>query len=73
MKQHELVIEGEQRIHCEGCEQRIANALRRMPGVRDLRADHRTQEVHVAADDLVTGHAIRQGLNRIGYEARPKG
>lgn len=72
MREHELVVHGEQRIHCEGCERRIANALGRVPGVREVRADHRTQAVHVVADDRLSGEAIREHLSRVGYEASPK-
>ncbi len=73
MNEHQFVVTGEQTIHCESCEQRIANALKRVPGVREVRADHRTQEVHVTADDELTGEALRERLGRIGYEVSPKG
>lgn len=72
MNEHTLVVHGDQKIHCAGCEQRIANALGRMPGVRDVHADHRTQEVHVVADERPSGEAIRDRLRSIGYEARAK-
>lgn len=73
MSEHEFVVEGEQKIHCEGCEQRIAKALARVPGVREVRADHRTQEVRVSTDGKLSGDEIRQRLARIGYEVGPKG
>jgi hypothetical protein len=28
-----FTVAGEKKIHCAGCEQRIANALRRPPGI----------------------------------------
>ncbi len=46
MMAHETVgfkVVGEQTIHCAGCEQRIGNALRRVPGVEGVEASHRTQ------------------------------
>lgn len=73
MRQHDFVVHGEQTIHCEGCEQRIARALQRVPGVREVRADHRTQEVRVSTDDKLSGDELTERLGRIGYEVRPKG
>lgn len=72
MRTHEFVVDGERTIHCEGCEQRIASALGRMDGVREVRADHRTQEVRVTADDDVGPEAIRERLGRIGFPASSK-
>lgn len=73
MSEHEFVVEGEQTIHCESCEQRIIRALQRVPGVREVRADHRTQQVRVSTDDKLSGDHLRERLGRIGYEVRPKG
>lgn len=71
MGQHDFVVQDD-RIHCESCEQRITNALGRLPGVREVHADHRTQEVRVEADDHVTSGQIRDRLGKIGFEAEPK-
>ena len=30
-------------IHCAGCEARIQSVLIKMPGVQDVKADHKTQ------------------------------
>lgn len=73
MSEHRFVVQGEQRIHCAGCEQRITNALKRVPGVRDVHADHRTQEVRVTTDGQLSGDDLRDRLGRIGYEVGPKG
>lgn len=73
MNEYEFVVQGEQKIHCAGCEQRIRNALKRIPGVREARADHRTQEVRVTAEELLDRDDLSERLGRIGYEVRPKG
>lgn len=46
----ESMVTGAEKIHCEGCEQRIGNALRRLSGIQDVRASFRTQQVSVAID-----------------------
>ncbi len=38
----DFTVIGAQTIHCAGCEQRIGNALRRLPGIREVEASHRT-------------------------------
>ena len=38
-------ITGEHTIHCASCEARIERALRRVPGVQDVRANADTQQV----------------------------
>ncbi|MBI2983448.1 MAG: heavy-metal-associated domain-containing protein [Chloroflexi bacterium] len=69
---HYTVV-GEQKIHCAGCEQRIGNALRRMPGVEDVEASARTQEVRVSADPAQAGpEQVRAKLEQLGYEVAAK-
>ncbi len=46
-----LHVEG---MTCSGCEQRLSKALRRVDGVREAAADHRTGEVRVRFDPSVT-------------------
>jgi copper chaperone CopZ len=41
---------GAEKIHCAGCETRIDYALRRLPGVRDVRARAETQQSSVTID-----------------------
>jgi len=73
MSELSFKIVGEQPIHCEGCEQRITNALKRLEGVREVRADHRTQEVRVAVDPArLDAERVRAKLGQIGFEAEPQ-
>jgi copper chaperone CopZ len=39
----EFMVTGETTLHCTGCEQRVAHALRRLAGVQDVRASAQTQ------------------------------
>ena len=65
----QLQITGEQRMHCAGCEGRIAYALGRLPGVQGVIASTSTQRISVTVDpDRVTLEQIRQKLDELGYE-----
>ncbi len=60
----------EQAIHCAGCESRIEGALGRLPGVREAKADHRTQRVIVRVDPgVVSARDVLERLARIGFAA----
>lgn len=62
-------VTGEEKIHCEGCESRIANALRRLPGVQDVQASAETQRVKVTIDAAkVSAEEVRARLAQIGYQ-----
>ncbi len=77
MMAHETVgfkVVGEQTIHCAGCEQRIGNALKRVPGVEGVQASHRTQDVSVEIDSAQVGpDQVRTKLEQLGYEVAPDG
>lgn len=61
-------ITGAQTIHCEGCEHRIGNALRRFDGVHDVRASATTQQVEVRFDpEQVGAEQLREKLEQLGY------
>ncbi len=69
----DFTVTGAQTIHCAGCEQRIGNALRRLPGIREVQADHRTQGVRVRIDPAqVDAEQVRAKLAQLGYEAAPR-
>lgn len=62
-------VVGEEKIHCEGCEARIANALGRLPGVAEVQASAETQRVRVTIDPAQTNEkAVRARLAQIGYQ-----
>ena len=59
-------------IHCTGCERRIEQAVSRLDGVRQVKADHRNGEVRVVLDDTRTSDAtIRTSITRAGFEVQP--
>ena len=65
----QLEVIGEEKIHCEGCEARIANALRRLPGVEEVQASAETQRVKVTIDSVkVSADEVRARLAQIGYQ-----
>lgn len=65
----EFTVTGEQRIHCEGCEQRIDRALKRLPGVLGVEADASSQRMVVEFDaGRVGDEELRERLDLLGYE-----
>ncbi len=65
----EFVVTGEQKIHCEGCEQRIGRALERLPGVGSVEASAEGQRVVVEMDpERVGPEQVRERLDLLGYE-----
>ncbi|RPJ22517.1 MAG: copper chaperone [Planctomycetaceae bacterium] len=67
----ELVVTGEEKMHCDGCEQRVSNALRRLPGVQEVRASAATQQVMVTIDPSQVGaEQVRTKLEQLGYQAK---
>jgi copper chaperone CopZ len=67
----ELVVTGEEKMHCAGCEQRVSNALRRLPGVQEVRASAATQHVLVTIDPSQVGaDQVQARLEQLGYQAK---
>lgn len=66
-----LQVEG---MTCMGCEQRVGTALRRVDGVRDVDADHRTGQVQVRFAPNTTGpDAVVERITLAGYAVRNDG
>jgi copper chaperone CopZ len=64
-----LKVVGEQTIHCGGCENAIQMSLSQLPGVKRVKADHKTQLVEVSADVTQTDlQAVRERLEWMGYQ-----
>ncbi len=62
-------VVGEQTIHCSGCENAIQMGLSRLPGVKKVKADHKTQLVEVNADVKQSSpEAVQERLDLMGYE-----
>lgn len=68
----EFQVIGDEKIHCSGCETRIGFALRRLSGVRDVRASAETQQIAVTIDaEEVKPERVRARLRELGYEVAP--
>ena len=62
---------GDQRIVCEGCEQRIEDLLKSLEGVDKVRAKSRNQRVEVLFDATkLDADTIAKRLGNAGYQAR---
>jgi copper chaperone len=62
---------GDQRIVCEGCEERIEGLLKALPGVQKVRAQARKQRIDVLFDVSVQEvAAIAERLGKAGYETK---
>jgi copper chaperone CopZ len=67
----EFVVTGEEKMHCAGCEQRVSNALGRLPGVQEVHASATTQHVLVTVDPSHVGvEQVRSKLEQLGYQAK---
>lgn len=70
--QIEFVVTGTERMHCTGCEARIARALKWLPGVREVEASHESQRVSVAIDaGRVTPAEVQAAIKQAGFETAP--
>ncbi len=68
----EYTVVGEGKLHCEGCEQRVDRALKRLPGVREVEASHKSQRIEVGYDPgRVDQEQLRERLGLLGYEVEP--
>jgi len=66
MENMTMQVEG---MTCSGCEQRVGKVLRRLDGVREATADHRTGQVRVRFDSAVTDHAaLAAQIETAGYQ-----
>lgn len=64
-----FTVAGEEKIHCAGCEQRIANALRRLSGIQDVQASAQSQRVVVKLDPAqISPEQVRTKLEHLGYQ-----
>lgn len=64
----DFVVTGNENLHCAGCEQRVSNGLKRLPGVRNVQASHQTQAVAVTINpDEVSADQVYAKLEQLGY------
>jgi len=64
-------VMGDQRLGCEGCEQRVERLLKPLQGVGQVRAQAHNQRIEVLFDRAVLEvTAIAERLRKAGYETR---
>ena len=62
---------GDQKLLCEGCEQRVEHALKALPGVGQVRANARNQRVEVLFDAAkLDTAAIAERIGKTGYQTK---
>ena len=55
-------------IHCAGCEARIQSVLLKLPGVQEVKANYKTQNVLLQLDpQKLTVQAVKEKLEDLGY------
>jgi copper chaperone len=65
----EFIVTGEQKIHCESCENRIARALKRVPGIESVNANAKEQRISISIDpDQIVPEQVQAKLHEIGYD-----
>lgn len=62
---------GDQRLHCESCEQRVERLLTALQGVGQVRVRARNQSIDVLFDTaLLDTSAIAEHIGKAGYQTR---
>lgn len=67
-----LRVIGDHSMHCSGCESSVEFILSSLAGVREVKADHRTQLIQIAIDSGAVDLAkAREELDLLGYQVEP--
>lgn len=71
LKSITLEVIGEHQMVCDGCEQRVQNAVKTLPGVAKVRANARNQRIDVLFDEAkMDAAAVAERIGKVGYQAR---
>lgn len=66
-----LEVVGDERLNCEGCEERVEHALKKVPGVGKVRARSSNQRIQVLSDaSVLDANAIAERVANAGYQTR---
>ncbi len=65
MKETIIKVEG---MVCNGCENRVKNALKNIQGVESVDANHATGTVTVTSKEEVSENIIKEKIEDIGFE-----
>ena len=70
MNEYVFTIVGKEKLHCEGCEQRVSTMLGQLSGVRAVTADAKTQRVAVKlGPNGASPEEVEFRLDQLGYRA----
>lgn len=62
---------GDKTLVCEGCEERVENALKTLQGVRKVHAKSRNQHIDVLFDSTVlNADTIAERIDKAGYQTK---
>lgn len=67
MKECTIKVEG---MVCEGCENRVKNAVSTIDGVESVVADHNTGIVTVTSKEDLDVNQIKEKIEDIGFEVK---
>lgn len=71
LKSITLEVVGDQRLACEGCENRVVRVLKALNGVKRARAQASNQHIEVQFDPaLLDASHLAEQLKNAGYETR---
>ncbi len=59
-----LKVEG---MHCEGCENRIQNAVSKIDGVEEVKASHEKKEVKLTIESEEVLPSVKEKLDDLGF------
>jgi Cu2+-exporting ATPase len=65
MKETIINIKG---MVCNGCENRVKNALKNINGVENVIADHNTGKVTITSNEDVSENVMKEKIEDIGFE-----
>lgn len=65
MKEIIIKVEG---MVCNGCENRVQNALKNIEGVENVVADHTTGTVTITARNEISENTLKEKIEDIGFE-----
>ncbi len=67
MKKTIIKVEG---MVCNGCENRVQNALKTIEGVENVVADHTKGIVTIESNEEVTENVMKEKIEDIGFEVK---
>lgn len=69
LKSMTFAVIGDEKLHCEACEQRVERVLKTLQGVRQVRAHADNQRIEVLFDmAMLEDTTIAARLREAGYE-----